>query len=51
MDKTREDEIIRIAAQRYRAWEAAHAARPWYIKAYDRVRNECGRLRFALRGK
>ena len=44
MDKAREDAIIERARESYCLW----AARPWYVKAWDRVRSECGYALYRL---
>lgn len=47
MDQQTEDAIVRRAAALYRAWES----RPWYVKAWDRMRSELGYIAFRLRGR
>ena len=39
------------AMARARAGYARWAARPWYVRAWDRIRSECGYALYRLRGK
>jgi hypothetical protein len=42
-----DERIIAAARENYRQW----AARPWYVKLWDRIASECGYIVFRLRGK
>lgn len=47
MNKEREGAAVRRAANLYRDW----TARPWYVKAWDRVCSEAGYILFVVKGK
>ncbi|NJP50101.1 hypothetical protein HCJ93_08450 [Streptomyces sp. SBST2-5] len=45
MDRPVQDKIIARARDAYREW----AARPWYVKVWDRICSEAGYIAFRLK--